>query len=129
MARPMKACTTEINLRSSRLTRRLKASRSRRSAWDSTSTRASCGRWRGRVADGTLHRAGAVAEVDITNDPSAVAASIDQPTLQAVQEALSARALEEASAAYDRDGVAGARRVLERRKQAVRIEAPQLAPA
>jgi Ca-activated chloride channel family protein len=83
--------------------------------------------WR-RVSDSGVHHTSTIAQADVTNDPSAVTASVDQTTLQAVQEALSARALEEASAAYDREGTAGATRVLELRKQAIRREAPQLKP-
>jgi Ca-activated chloride channel homolog len=82
-----------------------------------------------RVSDGVQGGAHAVAEVDVVDDPAAVAASVDPATLQAVEQALSARALEEAAAAYDRDGVSGAQQVLERRATAVHASARYLPPA
>lgn len=78
------------------------------------------------VPDTTARSAHVAAEVDVVDDPAAVAASTDRATMQAVERALSARALDEASTAYDRDGIAGARRVLERRSQAVRANAAYL---
>ena len=84
--------------------------------------------WR-RVSDGMLFSANAMANVDVIDDPAAVAASVDPAALQAIEQALSARALEEAAAAYDRGGLSAAKQVLDRRQQAVRAVAPQLAPA
>jgi len=78
------------------------------------------------VADGTAAIARAIASVDVVDDPAAVTASVDRPALQAVEQALSARALEDAAAAYDRGGMPAAREVLERRSQAVRASAPNL---
>ena len=84
--------------------------------------------WR-RVSDGVQASARTLAEVDVVDDPAAVAASVDPATMQAIQQALSARALEDAAAAYDAEGLAGAQQVLERRAQAVRANAKYLAPA
>jgi Ca-activated chloride channel family protein len=75
--------------------------------------------WR-RVSDGANRGSHAVAEVDVVGDPAAIAASVDAPTMRAVEQALSSRALEEAAAAYDHGGLDAARQVLDRRSQAVR---------
>jgi Ca-activated chloride channel family protein len=79
-----------------------------------------------RVSDGAQRAAHATCEVDVVDDPAAVTASVDPAVVPVVEKALSARALEEAAAAYDRDGVEGARQVLERRSQAVRANAATL---
>jgi Ca-activated chloride channel family protein len=84
--------------------------------------------WR-RVADGQNLTALAVATVDVVSDPAAVAASADPGAMQAIEKALSARALEDAAAAYDRGGISAARQVLERRSQAIRASAPALDPS
>jgi Ca-activated chloride channel family protein len=81
--------------------------------------------WR-RPSDGAPRAAHAAAEVEVVDDPAAVTASVDPAIVSVVEQALSARALEEAAAAYDRDGVAGARQVLDRRSQAVRANAANL---
>jgi Ca-activated chloride channel homolog len=81
--------------------------------------------WR-RVSDGRAGALRALAVVDVVDDPAAVTASIDPATMQAVEKALSARALEDAAAAYDRDGAPAARQVLEHRAQAVRANAAYL---
>lgn len=75
--------------------------------------------WR-RVADGSRQVSAAAAEVDVTDDRAAIAASLDRPALQAVEQALSARALEQAAQAYDRDGLDAARQVLEQRTRTLR---------
>jgi Ca-activated chloride channel homolog len=81
--------------------------------------------WR-RVVDGAQRTVHAIAEVDIVDDPAEIAASIDRDTVVAVEQARSARALEDAAAAYDSDGIAGVRQVLERRNQEVRASAAYL---
>ncbi|TMQ02523.1 MAG: VWA domain-containing protein [Deltaproteobacteria bacterium] len=81
--------------------------------------------WRS-VADGTRHRARAAATVDVVDDPAAVAASVDAAATQAVEKALSARALEDAAAAYEHEGLPAAQQVLDRRAQAVRAAASYL---
>lgn len=83
--------------------------------------------WR-RVADGATRSARTAAQVDVVTDPAAVAASVDPAIAPVVEQALSARALEEAASAYDQDGIAGAREVLERRARAVRANARNLPP-
>jgi Ca-activated chloride channel family protein len=75
--------------------------------------------WR-RVSDGVNRGSHAVAEVDVVDDPAAITASVDAPTMRAVEQALSSRALEEAATAYDHGGLDAARQVLDRRSQAVR---------
>jgi hypothetical protein len=79
-----------------------------------------------RVSDGVSRAAHATAEVDVVDDPAAVTASVDPAVVPVVEKALSSRALEEAATAYDREGVAGAKRVLDRRSQAVRANAAYL---
>jgi len=79
-----------------------------------------------RVSDGAQRGAHATAEVDVVDDARAVAASVDVATMAAVENALSARALEQAAAEYETAGIAGARQVLERRQQAVRANAAYL---
>lgn len=79
-----------------------------------------------RVSDGLQRGAHTTAEVDVVDDARAVAASVDVATMAAVENALSARALEQAAAEYETSGIAGARQVLERRQQAVRANAAYL---
>jgi hypothetical protein len=79
-----------------------------------------------QVSDGAQRRAHATAVVDIVDDPAAVAASMDAPTMIAVEQALSARALEDAAAAYEQRGVEGAKQILDRRTRAVRANAARL---
>ncbi|HEX2690192.1 MAG TPA: VWA domain-containing protein [Kofleriaceae bacterium] len=79
-----------------------------------------------RVSDGVPRAARATAEVDVVDDPAAVAASVDPATISIVEKALSARALEEARAAYDNGGVTRAKQVLDRRSQVVRANAAYL---
>jgi len=73
-----------------------------------------------RVSDGVQRAAHTTAEVDVVDDPRAVAASVDAATMAAVEKALSARALEEAVSAYEHNGMAGAKQILDRRVEAVR---------
>lgn len=81
--------------------------------------------WR-RVSDGLPRAAHATAEVDVVDDPAAVTASVDRAVVPVVEQALSARALEQAATAYDKDGVEGARQILDRRALAVRANAAYL---
>ncbi|MGH9884594.1 MAG: vWA domain-containing protein [bacterium] len=73
-----------------------------------------------RVSDGVQRAAHTTAEVEVIDDPRAVAASVDVATMAAVEKALSARALEEAASEYERNGMAGAKQILDRRVEAVR---------
>src|ERR1043165_7034278 len=68
-----------------------------------------------RVSDGVQRAAHTTAEADVVDDPRAVAASVDVATMAAVEKALSARALEEAATEYERNGMAGAGQILDRR--------------
>ncbi len=79
-----------------------------------------------RVADGQQRAARATASVDVVDDPAAALASVDPATMHIVEQALSARALEQAAAAYDHGGMAEAQQILERRSQAVRANAAYL---
>ncbi len=81
--------------------------------------------WR-RVAGGASGTAREVASVDVVDDPDAVAASVDPAAMRAIEQALSARAIEEAAAAYDRGGLRAAQQVLDVRAQAVRENAAHL---
>jgi hypothetical protein len=73
-----------------------------------------------RVSDGVQRAAHTAAEVDVVDDPRAVAASVDVATMAAVEKALSARALEQAASEYERNGMAAAKQILDRRVEAVR---------
>ncbi|HEU0037403.1 MAG TPA: VWA domain-containing protein [Kofleriaceae bacterium] len=75
--------------------------------------------WR-RVTDGAARHATATARVEVTDDAGAVAASTDPAAVQAIEQALSARALEEASTVYQTHGADAARQVLEVRGAAMR---------
>ena len=75
--------------------------------------------WR-RIADGAARLARAGVRVDVTSDASAVAASNDVPTVEAIEQVRTARALEEASIAYDEQGPAAAQQIIDRRLDAVR---------
>jgi Ca-activated chloride channel family protein len=79
-----------------------------------------------RVADGAQRAAHTTAAVDVIDDASAVAASVDPAAAAVVERALSARALEDAATAYERTGIEGARQVLDRRAQEVRAHAGYL---
>jgi Ca-activated chloride channel family protein len=81
--------------------------------------------WR-RVAGGASGTARAVASVDVVDDPDAVAASVDPAAMRSIEQALSARAIEEAAAAYDHGGLPAAQQVLDRRATAVRANAAYL---
>ena len=81
--------------------------------------------WR-RVADGAPRAAHTTAVVDVVQDLAAARASVDPATMHIVEQALSARALEQAAAAYDHGGMAEAQQILELRSQAVRANAPYL---
>jgi Ca-activated chloride channel family protein len=80
----------------------------------------------GAGAPGTAH---AVASVDVVDDPAAVAASVDPAAMQAIEQALSARALDDAAAAYDRGGLPAAQQVLDQRSAAMRVNAAHLDPS
>jgi Ca-activated chloride channel family protein len=75
--------------------------------------------WR-RVSDGAARHATTSARVDIVDDASAVAASADPEAIESVEQALSARALEEASEVYATHGAEAAQQVIEHRAAAVR---------
>ena len=75
--------------------------------------------WR-RISDGANRSATTAARSEVTEDPSEVSASVDGNALEAVEQALSARAFEDASVAYDRYGAAAAQQVIQVRSDAVR---------
>jgi Ca-activated chloride channel family protein len=75
--------------------------------------------WR-RVIDGVHRKASASVRVDVVDDAGAVAASADPAAVLAVEQALSARALEEATLVYETQGADAARMVLQKRVDAVR---------
>jgi hypothetical protein len=78
--------------------------------------------WR-RVSDGVQRAAHVTAQVDVVDDAAAVASSVDRPATQAVEEALSAKALQDATIVFEAQGADAANRVLEQRMQAVRANA------
>lgn len=83
--------------------------------------------WR-RVPDGAARRATATARAELVTDPARAAATIEPEVAFAVEQAVSARIIEEASIVYERDGAAAAQDVLRRRNEAVRSNGA-LAPA
>jgi Ca-activated chloride channel family protein len=74
--------------------------------------------WR-RVADGAQRNAKTAAIAEIVDDSRAVAASVIPRAAQAVEEALSARALEEAAIVYEAQGYEAAKQVLDVRMDQV----------
>jgi Ca-activated chloride channel family protein len=74
--------------------------------------------WR-RVADGSLRAAKTAAIAEIVDDARVVAASVNTRAAQAVEEALSARALEEAAVLYETQGYDAAKQVLDVRMEQV----------
>jgi Ca-activated chloride channel homolog len=72
------------------------------------------------VGDGTQDRASARAAAIVTTDASAVAATVDRAAMSAIEQARSARVLEDATTIYERDGYDAAQRMLERHKREVR---------
>jgi Ca-activated chloride channel homolog len=75
--------------------------------------------WR-RVADGVARHATTSARAEVVEDAAAVAASVDPGTVEIVEQALSARALEEASEVYETHGADAAQQVLQLRGAQVR---------
>ena len=75
--------------------------------------------WR-RVGDGAQRGAHASVLTDATEDPQTVVDSVDPATLQAVEQARSARALEQAAQEYERTGYEGAKQVLDARDAELR---------
>jgi Ca-activated chloride channel family protein len=82
--------------------------------------------WR-RVADGSLRHATTAATAEMTNDGAQVAASADRPTVHAVELAQTAHALEQATAAYEKDGYDAAQRVMQHRADQMRANAAAIA--
>lgn len=78
--------------------------------------------WR-RVRDGAPRSATTTVRAEVVTDAGQVAASAVAWAASAVEEALSARALEEASVVYENQGYEAAQQVLDRRVQAVRANA------
>jgi hypothetical protein len=75
--------------------------------------------WR-RVADGQQRKAQTAVRVDVTDSLQDVEESIDIKTVEAVEQVNTARAFEEASAAYDSQGADAAQQIIDRRVQAIR---------
>ncbi len=84
--------------------------------------------WR-RVSDGSSRRATAIAQAGIVESPSEVAASVDRGAMQAVEEALSSRALDRATTVYETQGYDAAKRVLDERVEQMNknVDMPQAA--
>jgi Ca-activated chloride channel homolog len=72
-----------------------------------------------RVSDGAPRLATTSAWVEVVDDATAVAATVDRPTVEIVEQALSAKALEEATVAYDKYGSQAAQAVIQYRVNAV----------
>jgi Ca-activated chloride channel family protein len=82
--------------------------------------------WR-RVVDSVARHATTAARVEVVEDAEEVAASVDSRTVQIVEQALSARALEEASEVYETHGADAAQQVLQLRGATLRAH-KHLAP-
>jgi Ca-activated chloride channel family protein len=83
--------------------------------------------WR-RVSDGAFRHATTGARVSIVDDPAAVAASFDPNAIESVEQALSARALEEASDVLETHGADAAQQVIQLRAATIRAN-KNLSPA
>ncbi len=75
--------------------------------------------WR-RVADAAHRQAETGVHVDITDDRRQVERTVDVTTIDAVEQVHTARAFEEASAAYDTQGAEAAQQIIDRRMNEVR---------
>ena len=84
--------------------------------------------WR-RVSDGGNESATAHLSSVVTTDEGAVTASIDVNATTAIEQARTARVLEDATTIYERDGYEAAQRVLDRHRNAVRANKNISAPA
>jgi Ca-activated chloride channel family protein len=84
--------------------------------------------WR-RVQDGAQDHAFAELSTTLTNDTAAIASSIDPVATTAIEEARTARVLEDATTVYERDGYEAAQRVLERHMREVHANKAIAAPA
>ena len=80
-----------------------------------------------RVSDDKRGVASADVFADVTDDRNAIATSVDHEATRAVEEALSAKALEEATVTYQRDGYQAAKNVLEKRTQIIHDQAGAIA--
>ncbi|MCX5742877.1 MAG: VWA domain-containing protein, partial [Proteobacteria bacterium] len=72
--------------------------------------------WR-RVADSQHRKAETTAMAELVLDPAAVAMSVDPMATVAVEQAITARALEQATAIYEKEGAAAAQRVIDQRRR------------
>lgn len=70
--------------------------------------------WR-RVSDGSSRRSTAEARAEVTDSSAEVAATVDRGAMQAVEEALSAEALDRATTVYETQGYDAAKQVLQQR--------------
>ena len=84
--------------------------------------------WR-RTTDGRQATARATLATTIVTDPAQVAASIDRAAVNAVEQARTARVLEEATSTYETQGAEAAQRVIERNVARVRANKNMDAPA
>ncbi len=85
--------------------------------------------WSGVGARRGLRHAYTRLEANVTDDTATIAASIDHAAVQAVEDARSARALDEATAVYEKQGYQAAARVLIDRKAAVHMRAAAIGDA
>jgi len=83
--------------------------------------------WR-RVSDGASELATARVATVVTHDQAAVTASIDRTATTTIEQARTARVLEDATTIYERDGYEAAQRVLDRHRNAIRANKNIAAP-
>ncbi len=84
--------------------------------------------WRD-VKTGGAQQAAVDVRTTVTTDERAVTSSIDATAMTAIEEARTARALEDATKIYERDGYEAAQRALERHRSSVRANKNITAPA
>jgi Ca-activated chloride channel homolog len=84
--------------------------------------------WRD-VKTGAAQQTATAVRTTVTTDQAAVASSIDTTATTAIEEARTARVLEDATKIYERDGYEAAQRVLDRHRNAVRANKNIAAPA
>lgn len=81
--------------------------------------------WR-RVADNSLRNASTTARAEVSTDAARIAASVNVDVLRATEAAQQARALEQATKAYEERGYAAAQQVMQTRARALQAKSAAL---
>lgn len=81
--------------------------------------------WR-RVADSSLRNASATARAEVSSDATKIASSVNADVLRATESAQQARAIEQATKAYEEQGYAAAQRIMQDRARAMQAKSGAL---